>query len=130
MKLNYSIDSCAEIFEAEVIGSSLDAITHVYFDSRKIQQAKGALFFAFPGHSRSGNEFVEAAHKQGIRFFVIAKNASVKLHTDAVYFKVPDVLGALQQLAKYHRRQFSYPVVAITGSVGKTTFKEWIFLRE
>ena len=127
MKLNYSIDSCAEIFEAEVIGSSLDAITHVYFDSRKIQQAKGALFFAFPGHSRSGNEFVEAAHKQGIRFFVIAKNASVKLHTDAVYFKVPDVLGALQQLAKYHRRQFSYPVVAITGSVGKTTFKEWIF---
>jgi alanine racemase len=127
LKLHYSIDSCAEIFEAEVVGSSLDIITHVYFDSRKIQQAKGALFFALPGHSRSGNEFIESAYKQGIRFFVIAKNTSVKFQADAVYFKVQDVLGALQQLAKYHRRQFSYPVVAITGSVGKTTFKEWIF---
>lgn len=127
MKLNYSIDSCAEIFEAEVIGSSLDVITHVYFDSRKIQQVKGALFFALSGHHRSGNEFIESAYKQGIRFFVLAKNASVKFHTDAVYFKVENVLRALQQLAKYHRKQFSYPVVAITGSVGKTTFKEWIF---
>lgn len=127
MKLNYSIEACAEIFEAEVIGSSLDSITHVYFDSRRIQQAKGALFFALPGHSRSGNEFIEDAYKQGVRFFVIAKNTSLKFHADAVYFKVGEVLTSLQQLAKYHRKQFSYPVVAITGSVGKTTFKEWIF---
>ncbi len=127
MRLNYSIDSCAEIFEAEVVGFSLDSILHVYFDSRKIQQAKGALFFALSGHSRSGNEFIEHAYQQGIRLFVIAKNTSVKFQSDAVYFKVDDVLTALQKLAKHHRKQFTYPVVAITGSVGKTTFKEWIF---
>lgn len=127
MRLNYSIEACAEIFEAEVIGSSIDAILHVYFDSRKIQQAKGALFFALSGHSRSGNEFVDHAYQQGIRFFVIAKNTAVTLQPDAVYFQVDDVLVALQKLAKHHRRQFTYPVVAITGSVGKTTFKEWIF---
>ncbi len=127
MRLNYSIEACAEIFEAEVVGSSLDPILHVYFDSRKIQQAKGALFFALSGHSRTGNEFIEHAYQQGVRLFVIAKNTSVKFKADAVYFKVTDALLALQKLAKHHRKQFSYPVVAITGSVGKTTFKEWIF---
>lgn len=127
MRLHYSIEACAEIFEAEVLGSSPDFILHVYFDSRKIQQPKGALFFALSGHSRSGNEFVADAYRQGVRFFVIAKNTSLTFEPDAVYFKVNDVLAALQKLAKHHRKQFSYPVVAITGSVGKTTFKEWVF---
>ena len=127
MRLHYSIEACAEIFEAEVIGSSTDSIGHVYFDSRKIQQTKGALFFALSGHSRSGNEFVENAYQQGVRFFVIAKNTPCKFQPDGVYFKVDHVLTALQKLAKHHRKQFTYPVVAITGSTGKTTFKEWIF---
>lgn len=127
MRLNYSIEACAAIFEAEVNDSNTKSITHVYFDSRKIQQAKGALFFALTGHSRSGNEFIEHAYQQGIRLFVVTKNIASKLHSDGVYFQVEDPLIALQQLAKYHRKQFTYPVVAITGSVGKTTFKEWIF---
>ncbi|AEA43145.1 alanine racemase [Fluviicola taffensis] len=127
MRLNYSIEACASIFEATIIGSSSESITHIYFDSRKIQQANGALFFALSGHSRSGNEFIENAYQQGIRFFVIAKNASSKFHPDALYFQVEEPLTALQQLATHHRKQYTYPVVAITGSVGKTTFKEWIF---
>src|SRR5690606_20590769 len=40
---------------------------------------------------------------------------------------VPDTLKALQQLAGYHRRQFNYPVIAITGSNGKTVVKEWLY---
>ena len=127
MRLNYSIEACAEIFEAAVIGSSSDSILHVYFDSRKIQQSKGALFFALSGHSRSGNEFIEHAYQQGIRFFVIAKNAAITLQADAVYFRVEDVLVALQKLAKHHRKRFTYPVVANNGSVGKTTIKKMIF---
>jgi Alr-MurF fusion protein len=127
LRLNYSIEACAAIFKAEVVGSHTESITHVYFDSRKIQQVKGALFFALSGHSRSGNEFIADAYQQGIRLFVIAKNTLVKFQADALYFQVEDPLRALQLLASYHRKQFSYPVVAITGSVGKTTFKEWIF---
>nr|WP_294862609.1 alanine racemase [uncultured Fluviicola sp.] len=127
MRLNYSIEACTAIFEAKVIGSNAGPITHVYFDSRKIQQAKGALFFALTGHTRSGNQFIEDAYRQGIRLFVIAKNSEVKFQEDALYFQVEDQLVALQKLASYHRKQFSYPVVAITGSTGKTTFKEWIF---
>lgn len=127
MRLNYSIEACAELFEAEVTGSSTDTVLHVYFDSRKIQQAKGALFFALSGPSRSGNEFIEDAYRQGIRLFVISKNTATNFQPDAVYFLVDDPLTALQQLAKHHRKRFTYPVVAITGSVGKTTFKEWIF---
>lgn len=127
MRLHYSIEACAGLFEAEVTGSSTDTVLHVYFDSRKIQQAKGALFFALSGPARSGNEFIEDAYKQGIRLFVVAKNTVTTFQPDAVYLQVEDPLTALQQLAKHHRKQFTYPVVAITGSVGKTTFKEWIF---
>lgn len=127
MRLNYSIEQCTEIFEAETRGSHPEIVTHVYFDSRKIQQANGALFFALSGSSRSGSEFTEQAYQQGIRMFVIPKSSTITFHTDAVYFLVTDPLAALQKLAAYHRKRFTYPVVAITGSVGKTTFKEWIF---
>ena len=127
MRLHYSIEACAEIFQAKTVGSHPESITHVYFDSRKIQQAKGALFFALSGNSRSGSEFIEQAYQQGIRLFVVSENASIQFQPDAVYFLVENALTALQRLATYHRKQFTYPVVAITGSVGKTTFKEWIF---
>lgn len=46
---------------------------------------------------------------------------------DAVYLKVVNPLRSLQKLALYHRSRFNYPVVGITGSVGKTTFKEWAY---
>lgn len=127
MRLTYSIETCAAVFEAEVVGTSSETITHVYFDSRKIQQAKGALFFALSGHSRSGSDFVQDAYQQGVRFFVVSKKNHIQKEKDAVYFLVSNPLESLQKLATYHRKQFSYPVVAITGSVGKTTFKEWIF---
>ena len=48
MRLNYSIEACAEIFEAEVIGSSIDSILHVYFDSRKIHSQKEHFFLLYP----------------------------------------------------------------------------------
>ncbi|NQV02717.1 MAG: bifunctional UDP-N-acetylmuramoyl-tripeptide:D-alanyl-D-alanine ligase/alanine racemase, partial [Bacteroidia bacterium] len=46
---------------------------------------------------------------------------------DPIYIVVSDTLTALQQLAAYHRRQFSYPVIAVTGSNGKTIVKEWLY---
>ena len=127
MRLAYSTASCAAIFKAEVIGTSSDEVTHVYYDSRRIQQANGALFFALSGHARNGVDFIQDAYSQGIRKFVVAKTAVFKKENDALYFVVENTLEALQQLAAHHRKQFTYPVVAITGSVGKTTFKEWIF---
>lgn len=126
MKLNYSIQECATLFQAEQIGNCNDFITHVYYDSRKIIHPNGALFFALSGEVRNGKNYIDDAYKKGIRLFVI-DDKTFATQYDAVYFLVYNPLTSLQKLASYHRNKFTYPIVAITGSVGKTTFKEWLF---
>ncbi len=105
--------------------SSEAMVSHVLYDSRKILSGNGALFFALHGTNRSGEQFVFDAYEKGVRWFVIDEKVAIPTLRDAVFIQVIDPLIALQKLAGYHRLQFNYPVVAITGSVGKTTFKEW-----
>lgn len=89
-------------------------------DTRSLK--KGNLFFALSGENFNGNNFADQALEMGAIAAIIddaANNGKNK-------YLVKDVLDALQALAKYHRRQFDIPVLAITGSNGKTTSKELI----
>ena len=88
-------------------------------DSRHCPQ--GSLFFALKGPSFDGNLYADKALASGCVLAVVDDASVVK---DERYFLVDDVLTALQLLANYHRRQFSIPVIGITGSNGKTTTKE------
>ncbi len=90
-------------------------------DSRQITE--GCIFFALKGDNFDGNFFAEKALTSGAMYVVI-DNPEVK--KDDRYFLVEDVLTTLQDLARHHRRQFDFPVIAITGSNGKTTTKELI----
>lgn len=127
MKFNYSSSALTQIFKASQHGSMLDShATHVVYDTRKFVLAEGALFFALKG-IRDGHEFIAQAYNQGIRLFVVSKLPELSSYPEATFFKVNDTLKALQALAKYHRQQFTIPVLAITGSIGKTTMKEWLF---
>lgn len=93
----------------------------VQTDTRKIK--KGDIFFALKGANFNGNEFASAALDKGASYAVIDELAySIPGKT----IMVEDSLQALQQLAKYHRQQFTIPFIAITGSNGKTTTKELI----
>jgi UDP-N-acetylmuramoyl-tripeptide--D-alanyl-D-alanine ligase len=93
----------------------------VQTDTRKIKS--GDIFFALRGPNFNANAFAETA---------IANGATVAVIDDPNYqhvektVLVDDVLTTLQQLALYHRNQFSIPFIAITGSNGKTTTKELI----
>ncbi|MCC6702775.1 MAG: alanine racemase [Fluviicola sp.] len=127
MKLAYTIASCSRILHATVVGDSNTTLQHVLYDSRKIHAPENALFFAFHGAKRSGEQFVEDAFSKGVRHFVVTNKLDISSYKDACFLIVNDPLVALQTLAKHHRSQFTYPVIAITGSVGKTTFKEWAF---
>ena len=90
-------------------------------DTRKLK--KGDIFFALKGPSFNGNTFAQKALEAGAAYAVIdEKEFAVSEKT----ILVDDVLAALQSLAKYHRRQFTIPFLAITGSNGKTTTKELI----
>lgn len=90
-------------------------------DTRKIE--KDTIFFALKGANFNGNEFASKAIESGASYAVIDEE---KYKTSNRTILVPDVLTALQQLANYHRRQLNIPVLAITGSNGKTTTKELI----
>lgn len=93
----------------------------VQTDSRKLK--KGDLFFALKGPSFNGNLFAKQALDAGAAYAVTDEPLNF---TSENVIAVNDVLATLQQLAKYHRQQFSIPFIAITGSNGKTTTKELV----
>jgi UDP-N-acetylmuramoyl-tripeptide--D-alanyl-D-alanine ligase len=90
-------------------------------DSRKIKE--GDIFFALKGPSFNGNTFAKQALDEGATLAIIDEK---QFEIPGKTFLVDDVLITLQQLAKHHRQQFTTPVLAITGSNGKTTTKELI----
>ena len=108
-------------------GKKPPVIDRICYDSRKIVETKNTAFFALKGTFRDGHNFIDSAYDQGIRIFVISQKIDVKFYPDSYFILVNDSLKALQRLASEHRKKFSYPIIAITGSTGKTTVKEWIF---
>lgn len=90
-------------------------------DTRDIQA--NSIFFALKGANFDGNKFAEQALNSGSAIAVIDDPEYKK---DERFFLVKDVLTALQDLANYHRKQLSIPVIGITGSNGKTTSKELV----
>jgi alanine racemase len=101
-------------------------IQEVAFDSRKIYPIPGLVFFALNGSFRNGIDYIPDAYAKGVRVFVV-QDVPENNWTDACFIVVEDVLGALQKLAMHYRQQLSYPIVAIAGSLGKTTIKEWMY---
>lgn len=88
-------------------------------DSRKI--TPGCLFFALKGANFNGNSFACSAISEGASYAIIDESQSPR--NDQLIL-VDDVLTTLQQLATWHRKQLGLPIIAITGSNGKTTTKE------
>ena len=90
-------------------------------DTRNIR--KGSIFFALKGDSFNGNTFAEEALNKGASFAVIDES-EYKKHPNTIL--VTNVLETLQKLAQYHRNILDIPIIALTGSNGKTTTKELI----
>ncbi len=90
-------------------------------DTRKI--AKNNLFFALSGENFNGNTFAETALKNGALKAII-DDANYQRHDDTIL--VENTLETLQELANFHRKYLNLPIIALTGSNGKTTTKELI----
>ncbi len=91
-------------------------------DSRYLEA--GQIFFALKGERFDGHDFVSHALGHGASAVVIEKIPKGLDPQDKRIFHVRNVLETLQNLARYHRRQWGKPVIALTGSNGKTTVKE------
>lgn len=95
-------------------------INNVCIDSRKVQM--GCLFIAIKGENFDGHDFINLAVQNGAHAVMSHKN----IECDVPVIMVEDTSKALLNLAGYYRSRFDIPVVALTGSVGKTTTKEMI----
>ncbi len=91
-------------------------------DTRTLK--KGDLFFALSGPNFNGNHFVKKALEKGASSVVIDNSDSINLGSNV--FVVNNSLRTLQDLATFHRKKINIPIIAITGSNGKTTTKELI----
>lgn len=90
-------------------------------DTRNIE--KNALFFALKGENFNGNKYAEQAIEKGAKYAIVDET---EYATHPNIFLVNNVLNSLQQLAAYHRSYLNLPIIALTGSNGKTTTKELI----
>src|SRR5690606_26186682 len=97
--------------------------TGVSTDTRKIE--KGNLFFALKGPSFNANEFAGNALALGASAVVVDEKEHY-LENDRRYVFVKDSLSALQLLSNHHRKTLKIPILAITGTNGKTTTKELV----
>ena len=114
----YSLDELAALIDAEP--PRTDRTFHaVSTDTRTL--SPGAVFFALSGETFDGNRFVPEAFAKGA-----AAAVTTQAHSDGPCLVVSDPLTALQRFAAHHRQHYSGPLLAITGSCGKTGTKECV----
>jgi UDP-N-acetylmuramoyl-tripeptide--D-alanyl-D-alanine ligase len=112
----------AAAMRAEVNGALPEAVTGISIDSRTI--VPGAAYFAIRGAVHDGHDFVAAALKAGAGLAVVEAAQRDKFAADAPLLVVDDVLAGLVDLAHAARARLDAQVIAVTGSVGKTSTKE------
>ncbi len=114
----------AEILGASVASGNPAALAScgVSTDTRALP--KGAVFFALRGENFDGDSFAKAALELGAAV-VVVHHWDGEVPANAAVIEVPDTLRSLQRLAHWWRKQLDLPVVAITGSNGKTSTKDF-----
>jgi len=122
-----SIENLARILGAAVVsglapgraGAQVSHIIGVSTDSRTIQA--GDCFFALPGENFDGHDYVAQVLQKGAACAVVSRTVD---GAAGLLLRVPDTIQALGDLAREYRRMNAFNVVAITGSVGKTTTRQ------
>lgn len=116
---------------ARVAGSELKSerrITTLLTDSRALAEPAESLFFALKTDVNDGHKYIADLYRRGVRAFVVERVPEVMAGiADADFIVVDSPLDALRRIAEYVRSLVDIPVVAITGSRGKTIVKELVY---
>lgn len=102
-------------------------VQNLVIDSRKAILNKSSIFFSIVGSRNDGHQYIEDLYANGIRQFVVEKTTDLNKIPEANVLLVESTARALQDIASARRAQFKYPVIAVTGSNGKTIVKEWLY---
>ncbi len=116
---------------AAIIDASLNAIRDTQYAIRVSTDSRTTkpddCFFAIPGENFDGHDYLADAFQKGAACAVVGKDINPALFPGKILLKVPDTIKALGTLAAYYRRICNFKVVAVTGSVGKTTTRHFIY---
>ncbi|MEO8087272.1 MAG: bifunctional UDP-N-acetylmuramoyl-tripeptide:D-alanyl-D-alanine ligase/alanine racemase [Bacteroidota bacterium] len=125
----YTTEKISNILGGKLIelAPKSESVEELLTDSRKIAHPETSLFFALKGDRHDGHRYIEGCNEQGVSNFIVSDFKEEWKALKANFIVVDDTLDALQQMATYHREQFSIPVIGITGSNGKTIVKEWLY---
>jgi len=118
----WTSQAMAEAMRAARNGALPEAVTGLSIDSRSIKP--GEAYFAIRGDVHDGHAFVNAALEAGAALAVVETAQRGKFSADAPLLVLDDVLEGLRDLARASRARLSGQVIAVTGSVGKTSTKE------
>ena len=122
MSWSLGLESLLEAVDGECLSEKRRVFSGVGSDSRK--NLKDRIFFALSGPRFNGHDFLSQAIHQGAACLVVSEARDLKSFP-VTLIKVPDTLKALQDLSVYWRNRLNLKVIAITGSCGKTTTKEF-----
>jgi len=102
----------------------------ILIDTRKLSITPHCVFIAMHGLHHDSHQYLPSAYLQGVRQFMVEKehftSEILAQLPEANILAIEKALPALQALATHHRRMYTIPVLAITGSNGKTIIKEWL----
>lgn len=122
--MEIKISDVLQIANGELIqGNTNETLTEISIDTRTIHE--GQTFVAIG----TGNQYIEQAINSGAKICIVETQIAtevLKKYNNITIVKVENSIIALQKLAKYKREMYNIPVVAITGSVGKTSTKDII----
>lgn len=126
---NLTVKEIIEVTKGELIQGNLEYICKSFSkDTRTIQ--KGDTYIAIKGENFDGNKFWKQALESGADCVILSdiqyQKEDLEKYKDKIIIKVEDTLEALYEIAKLKRSFYQIPVIAITGSVGKTSTKDII----
>ncbi|MDE6860189.1 MAG: bifunctional UDP-N-acetylmuramoyl-tripeptide:D-alanyl-D-alanine ligase/alanine racemase [Duncaniella sp.] len=125
--MEYNISGIANLLGVTNLNHPELPVSQLLTDSRDLTYPLETLFFAITTTTGDGHRYISDLHAKGVRNFVVSRiPAEAEAFSDANFIVVKDPLAALQAIAAHHRSQFEAPVIAITGSRGKTIVKEWL----
>ena len=120
----FTINEIIEATKGTLIqGTAKGRVRSVCIDSRVVK--KGELFIAIKGDVFDGHDFIDGVVDKGAKVLIVHKSVEVKSPL-VIVIRVEDTMRALGDIARFHRLRFKIPVIALTGSAGKTTTKEMI----
>jgi alanine racemase len=124
----FTLQQLAKLTGGKLTGKGEQIIETLETDSRRITAVPKSIFVAINGIRHDGHRYIAELYQRGIKNFLIDdQNFSTNNLTGANFVVVRNTVAALQDIAAFYRKSLKMPVVAITGSNGKTVVKEWLF---